>query len=327
MRTGLSRRKVIALSAAAGGAALVPFGAPRRAAAAPLLEWTGVSLGAVATIRLAHPDRGAGEHLLRRAVLEAHRLERIFSLYREDTALSELNRRGVLVAPPCELVDLLRVCGQVWRDTGGAFDPTVQPLWRCYAEHFAVAGADPIGPAPQHLAAALRLVGWPKVSVSRDRIAFRQRGMALTLNGIAQGYITDRVVDLLRREGIESSLVDMGEIRTLGRHPDGRPWRAAIEGAAGPPPHRTLDVIDMAVATTGADGFRFDADGRCNHLFNPATGRCASPTTSLTVVAPTAAAADALSTAFAFMDREAIGRVLEHAPDIRLGAPLPPTAP
>lgn len=318
MRTPLSRRKVIALCAAAGGAALVPLGASRRAGAEPLIEWTGVSLGAVATLRLSHPDRRRGEALLRRAVAEARRLEAIFSLYREDTALSELNRSGVLAAPPAELVHLLGLCDEVWRLTDGAFDPTVQPLWRCYADHFATAGADPAGPSPQGLAAAVGLVGWSKVHFSRDRIVLGERGMGLTLNGIAQGYITDRVIDLLRQEGLVSSLVDMGEIRTLGRRPDGRAWQAAVVGSGTAPSLRTLDLVDKAVATTGADGFRFDAAGRCNHLFNPATGGCAPPATNLSVVASTAATADALSTAFAFMERGAIDRVLQGASDVRL---------
>lgn len=316
MRDVISRRKMIALCAAAGGAALVPIGTPARAGSASVLEWTGVSLGSVSTIRLAHPDRRIGQKLLRRAVAEARRLEAIFSLYRDDTALSELNRSGVLVAPSTELVQLLSLCDDIWRLTEGAFDPTVQPIWRCYADHFADAHANPEGPSRQKLAEALDLVGWSGVSVSRDRIALARRGMGLTLNGIAQGYITDRVVDLLRQEGISSSLVDMGEIRTLGQHPDGRTWQAAV--AAATPQHRTLDLVDKAVATTGADGFRFNADGRCNHLFNPATGRCAGPAVSLTVVAPTAAAADALSTAFAFMDHARARRVLDRAPDTQL---------
>jgi thiamine biosynthesis lipoprotein len=316
MQTPLSRRKVIALCAAAGGAALVPFGASRRAEAAPLLEWTGVSLGAVATLRLAHPDRSAGEAILRRAVAEARRLEAIFSLYRDDTALAELNRSGVLAAPPAELVHLLRLCDDMWRLTGGAFDPTVQPLWRCYADHFAGPDADPTGPPPQKLAEAVRLVGWTKVGVSRNRIVLGERGMGLTLNGIAQGYITDRVVDLLRQEGVHSSLGDMGEIRTLGHRPDGRAWRAEI--ATKTPPRRALDLVDKAVATTSADGFQFDAGGRCNHLFDPASGHCAGPAVSRTVIAPTAAVADALATAFALMDGERARRVLAEVPDTRL---------
>jgi thiamine biosynthesis lipoprotein len=191
------------------------------------------------------------------------------------------------------------------------FDPTVQPLWQCYAEHFATEGASADGPAPGKLEEALRLVGWQNVRFGRDRVVFERRGMALTLNGVAQGYITDRVVDLLREAGVDSCLVDMGEIRTLGVHPDGRPWHVALRGpAAEAPPHGTIDLVNKAIATSGADGFKFDEAGRCNHLFNPATGLCADPERSITVVTTSAAAADALSTAFSLMDQGALRRAL-----------------
>src|SRR5690606_13140937 len=101
-----------------------------------LIEWQGVSLGGVATIRLHHPDRAAGQRLLDRVVAEARRLEMIFTLYDTGSVLCDLNRRGVLVGPPAELVNLLEQCDRVWRLTGGVFDPTVQPLWLCYCDHF-----------------------------------------------------------------------------------------------------------------------------------------------------------------------------------------------
>jgi thiamine biosynthesis lipoprotein len=315
MRSVIGRRKFLTISAAAAGVALVPLGASQRTRQAQLVEWTGLSLGSLVAIRLHHPDRRAGEALLRRVVTEARRLETIFSLYERDTALCELNRRGVLVAPPTELVELLGLCDRFWRLTSGVFDPTVQPLWQCYAEHFSIAGASKEGPAPERLREALRLVGWSKVRFDGDRVMFDRRGMGLTLNGVAQGYITDRVVEMLREAGLESSLVDMGEIRTLGLRPDGNPWQVALRGPAGAV---TLsDTTNKAVATSGAEAFQFDRDGRCNHLFNPATGHCADPARSLTVVATTAVAADALSTAFAIMNQKEIAAVLMRAPETR----------
>ncbi len=232
MKSGFSRRKFIAISAAAAGMGLVPFGAAKRATAANLAEWRGLSLGGVATIRIHHSDRLTARTVYSsRVVSEAQRLEAIFSLYRADSALCELNRRGVLVAPPAELADLLGLCDHFWRVTGGVFDPTVQPLWQCYAEHFSTRGQRRGRTrAPGIWKRALRLVGWPKVRFDRDRIVFERRGMALTLNGVAQGYITDRVVDLLREAGLDSCLVDMGEIRTLGR-PSG--WQSVAGRAAG----------------------------------------------------------------------------------------------
>lgn len=321
MKSGISRRKFIAITAAGAGVGLVPLGAPRQAAAGHLAEWRGLSLGAVATIRIHHGDRLAAERLLSRVVSESRRLEAIFSLYRPDTVLCELNRRGVLVAPPPELAELLVLCDRFWHLTGGVFDPTVQPLWQCYAEHFSAPGASAEGPAPRKLDEALRLVGWQNVRFGSDVVVFVRRGMALTLNGVAQGYITDRVVDMLREAGIESCLVDMGEIRTRGVRPDGRPWQIALrEPAQKALLPSSIDTTNKAVATSGADGFQFGENGGCNHLFNPATGRCADPARSLTVVAPTAVAADALSTAFALMDEKAIAAVLARAVETQVYA-------
>jgi thiamine biosynthesis lipoprotein len=310
MGTHLSKRKFLAISAAALGVGVVPWGVSSKRAAAHVIEWHGVSLGAMASIRIHHPDKRAAERVMRQVVLESRRLESIFTLYRADSALRELNLRGVLLAPPRELSDVMALCDRIWHVTGGVFDPTVQALWRCYAEHYSHADASIRGPELAKLDTALQLVRWPEVAFSRDRIVLRRRGMALTLNGVAQGYITDRVVELLRDGGIDACLVDMGEIRSLGTH-DGKPWHVAIRGPAGAKPATvTLDGRDEAVASSGAAGYQFDAGGRSNHLFNPITGRCADPRRTITVVMPKAAEADALSTAFSLMDDLAIAGVL-----------------
>ena len=139
-------------------------------------------------------------------------------------------------------------------------------------------------------------------------------GMAVTLNGIAQGYITDQVVDLLRAEGIDHSLVDMGETRVIGTHPDGRPWDVAIADPDEPSHIATvLPIVNRAVSTSGSYGFRFDPSGRFNHLFDPATGACACLYRSVTTVARRATAADALSTAFSLMPRNRIQVVMRSA--------------
>ena len=114
---------------------------------------------------------------------------------------------------------MLDECRRYWELTGGAFDPTVQALWTLYWEHFSRPRHDPAGPSADALRTALDKVGFRHVAFDRSRIVLGRRGMGLTLNGIAQGYATDRVVALLRAEGIERSLVDMGESRALGSPP------------------------------------------------------------------------------------------------------------
>lgn len=282
------RRRFLAVSAAAAAG----LAGPARAAA-PLVVWRGQALGATASIRLAHPDRKAAKRLVRDCIAEIARLEAIFSLHRADSAICRLNRAGTLDAPPLELVELLGRCAGFSERTGGAFDVTVQPLFRRYAEHVAQSGADPAGP---RLADALALVGWRGVAVAPERVAFARPGMAITLNGIAQGYVTDRVAGLLRARGMTDVLVDLGELRALGRHPDGRPWRAGLRGRA-----ETLELGGglAALAVSSGAGSPFEPSGRLNHLLDPATGRCADPERVVAVLARDATTADAAATALA----------------------------
>ena len=291
-----TRRRAIGLLAAAAGLPLV-LGPSR--ASAEVVTWHGRALGAPATLILHHPDRATAERLLTACAAEVARLERILSLYRADSALSELNHTGALAAPPPELVAILEDCQHHHTITAGAFDPTVQPLWMLYATHFSD-GGDPAGPTAAALAEARALVGLDAVRISRDRIAFTRPGMALTLNGIGQGWITDRIVELLREAGITSSMVDMGEIRALG-DAEGHPWQVGIEGT-----NTVLELTDRAVATSAPQGFAFDPERRFTHIIDPRTGATPRRYGRVTVTAPTATEADALSTGFALTDREAI---------------------
>jgi len=291
----VTRRRLLIGAAAAG--LTLPFGA---AANPRAFRWRGVALGAEATILLHHPDRGAAERIVAACVAEIARLEAIFSLYRPGSALRRLNRAGALDAPPPELVALLSEAKTIAALTGGAFDPTVQPLWRLYAAHFAAADADPAGPAAEAIDRARALVDHRAVAVDSARISLRP-GMAVTLNGIAQGYVTDRVAELLRGAGLAHVLIDLGEVRALDGRPDGTPWRVALGAADGP----TIDLTDRAVTTSRPDGTRFG--GHFHHLFDPATGRSADRATAVSVIAPRATTADALSTALAVLPVAAPG--------------------
>lgn len=303
----VTRRRVITISSAAAGLALTPFA---KAAGAEMATWRGMSMGAVATMTIAHQDRGFAQSLIERCVSEAARLERLFSLYRDDSDLVALNKQGALAAPAAEMVDLLSQSLHYARLTDGVFDITVQPLWSLYARHFSAPGASADGPPAEAIAAARERVGYRHLLVNRDRIAFGKPGMSVTLNGIAQGYITDKIIALLRAEGITQTLVDMGETRCLGTHPGGRPWTAGVADPDQPGRIlQTLPIVNQAVATSAASGFQFGRNGRFNHLFDPKTGASAQTYRSVTVVAPTATAADALSTAFSLMPLAAIERV------------------
>ena len=313
MQPNPTRRRFIGISAAAAGLALLPFGAIA-GAQGEAVRWHGRALGAPAELIVHHHDRARAERLVARAAAEIARLERIFSLYMPDSALSTLNRQGALAAPPPELVELLERSRAVWALTDGVFDPTVQPLWRAYADHFAAPGADPAGPSQERIANALAFVGFDGVGFNRDRIAFARSGMALTLNGIAQGFITDRIVELLRAGGVTSTLADIGEIRALGRRPDGTPWRVGIAGDDG----TGMELVDRAIATSAPGGFRFAGAGSSGHILDPRSGAAPALHDAVSVLAPEAATADALATAFCLMTAERIAALLPSLPDVEV---------
>ena len=310
------RRRFLGILAAS--AALVGPG-PLRAAlrdAGPWPEpvtWNGIALGADAQLRLLHPDRAHAERLVRMAIAEVHRLERVFSLYREDSALMRLNRQGRLDDPPADLSRLLTQAIAFGERTGGLFDPSVQALWDLYAAR-SRAGR-PLPPTPAELHAALTKVDYRAIHVEEDAIVLEHPGMTLTLNGIAQGYITDRVTELLRANGLTHAMIDMGEARGLGSPAPDRPWRAGIADPRDP--GRILDSIDLcdqALATSGGYGTPLDPAGRFTHLFDPHTGQATPRWRSVTVRASDATTADALSTAFTQMPADTIRGMISRFP-------------
>jgi thiamine biosynthesis lipoprotein len=138
--------------------------------------------------------------------------------------------------------------------------------------------------------------------------------MGITLNGIAQGYITDRAADLLRESGFDNVLVQLGETRALGRPTADRPWRVAVPDPRGGGPDKAgFDLVNQAIASSSGLAARFDAAGRHHHLFDPATGASTGRSLGVTVIGERATAADALSTALSVAPPEAGERILRAA--------------
>jgi thiamine biosynthesis lipoprotein len=255
-----------------------------RGARADRWEWRGDALGAEARIVLTG-DRDAARAALTEVAAEIERLEAIFSLHRSDSQLSRLNAEGVLTAPARDLTLGLAAATR-WRlATEGAFDPAVQPLWQ------AAAAGEPRLPM-ERVAAA-------RVDLSPGRVAL-SAGAALTLNGIAQGIIADRVAALLTAAGFEAPVIDTGEMQLPGR--ERRRVRLPEAGL-------DLALAQAAVATSAPGAMRLGAH---HHLFDPRRGTCPDRWRTVTVVGPDATTADALSTAFAVSEPERIGDLVPH---------------
>ena len=140
---------------------------------------------------------------------------RIFSLYN----LTSLNRRQVLAFPP---VDWCGFCRTAARSRNSAEARSTRRSSRFGSP------TRNTSPIPIAMDGLVDEVGSDTILSGPDRVEFLRPGTALTLNGIAQGYVTDRIVDPLRR-GIERCLVDLGETRGAGARPDGRGWQVGIK--------------------------------------------------------------------------------------------------
>ena len=293
----VSRRRFITISA---GLALGAIVSPARA---KTVSWRGIALGAEAKLIITGLPKGEANRLVDLALAEIDRLEGIFSLYRTDSKLCELNRDGKLQAPPPELLSLFSKVDVIHRATGGLFDPTVQPLWRVYAEH---AGK----PSDNSIRQARRRVGWQHVGYDTAVVQFARPRMQLTLNGIAQGFVTDRIASLLKSEGVEHAVANIGEISALGNKSDGEPWQVRLTSGGNDPADEFVQLSNQAVATSTPMGTTFD--GRKSHILNPLSGLPSAPYWKrVSVIHGSATIADGLSTASVLMAEAAIHKSLK----------------
>ncbi|MFO0996977.1 MAG: FAD:protein FMN transferase [Alphaproteobacteria bacterium] len=301
LASALSRRRAIVLLAAAGGLGLSCRGLlARDSRAASLTEWQGSVLGAESRMLLVHPDRQRAARILDACLAEVARLEQIFSLYCADSELTRLNRDGRIIRPSLDLKVVLEEAHRVSLASNGAFDVTIQPLWRLLADH------QGRSVPPKAFEAARHLVAFTDVDIASRTIGLARDHMAVTLNGIAQGYITDRVADLLEDAGFDRVLMQLGESRALEPPRAGGVWQTAIPDPRGTGHDLwTLALERRALATSSGLALVFDAQGPRHHLLNAKTGESPNHYLSVSVLASRAMRADALSTALYVLPPEA----------------------
>lgn len=230
------------------------------------LRWSGRAMGAEVSLEL----HGGSPVVLAAARAAILRLEQIFSLHDPRSELSRLNANGGGIASP-DMVAVLDLAEEVHGETGGLFDPTIQPVFEAW-----LAGEA----APWHR------VGWQRIHRKGHEVRFG-KGQALTLNGIAQGYATDRVRAVLMEHGLTLALVAVGEHAAIGG-----PFRLAlVDPVHGRIGTRTLQ--NGAIATSSPFAMRL---GKGTHIIAP-NGSETPRWSTVSVEAQSAALADALSTA------------------------------
>ena len=316
--TGMTRRQALRITAVTGISLALGGGmvaALLREAGLHRVGSTRIRMGTPVTMTLVHPDPKLAAELVERAFHEMDRLEEILSRHRPHTPLSVLNREGTLRTPPGELTLVLDRALHYAARSNGAFDPTVLPLLEFHRGRTGPVDSQGFREA---LAGVLALVDHRGVSREDHRISL-EPGMGLTLDGIATGFVVDRVVELLGVGGVERVLVDAGG-DMASTHRDGvasPPWEVALQH----PRDRgatlgTLHLKGNAVATSGDYVQFLSADHGVHHILDPRTGLSPEETSGVSVVAPNAMDADALSTAAFVLGPEAGASFLAATPGV-----------
>lgn len=269
--------------------------ATHQAGNAAELQWRErplLGLGTTLSLRVAHRDPDAAERALDAVAATIRHVEAQMSLFDPGSALSRLNRDGVLHDPHPDLLKILRMARDISARSDGYFDVTVQPLWEVFEE----AQRKAVLPSAAAVLQARARVGWQALEISPRRIRLKNPGMAITLNGIAQGYAADLVRNQLRAGGIEHALINTGEWAALGR-PDARHgWTLGIAHPRDESMLITRLLMDgRSIATSADNQAIFSSDLRNHHIFDPRTGYSPPELASVTVAAASCAMADALT--------------------------------
>jgi thiamine biosynthesis lipoprotein len=272
-----------------------------RSAKAELCEWNGIALGADARIVLLADDRDRAAEAIAASMAEVARLEAIFSLFIESSELSLLNRTKTLSRPSMDLRRLLQLCRTVHSATEGLFDPTIQPLWRFYFDWFSGPGRNAL-PPPETITELTARTGFHHAAISETGVSL-PGGVELSFNGVAQGYITDCVAQVLRGLGWTHVLIDIGEVRALGGRPGGLPWQVRIRESG-----ESVPLRNRALAVSAGGALVFSPEHQLTHILNPKTGLSPQYWRYLAVEHASAAVADALSTGFYLADAAGIAR-------------------
>ena len=309
------RRFLQILATASSGLSLSQL----EAAGLEAVRWQGYALGAFGRCTLYTDQPSKARRLLQTCFREIQALERCFSLYDHHSELCQLNRKGTLRSPKAIWISLLNAADRAHQLTRGAFDPTIQPLWECYTRHFQQNPHIETAPHPKVLESARALCGWQNLSYDKQAIRLHTPGAKLSLNGIAQGFITDRVSEILKEAGYRNVLVEIGETRALGPHPHQRPWRVGIQDAHRPNAiHQLAELDNRALATSARNGTTLSPKLGIGHLINPKDGHSNTCWKSISVLAPTATEADALSTGLSFANHTELNAIRAQRPDLEI---------
>jgi thiamine biosynthesis lipoprotein len=281
------------------------------------LEQSAVAMGSTYSIAVYGEDQTVLETAVDQAFDEARRLDDLLSNYKPDSEWSVVNRSAadhpVKISP--ELFDLLSACVNYSRDSEGAFDISVGPLMKVWGFY---KGS---GHLPKHeeIAAAEKKVGWRNIELDpvNHTVHFRQKGIEIDPGGIGKGYAVDRMVDVLRKNGIKVGLVSGSgsSIYAMGAPPGETGWHIEIKNPRDTQAKAVEEVVlrDESMSTSGSYEKFFKADGKVySHIMDPRTGYPSPGMLSVSVIAPRTLDSEAWAKPLFINGREWAGSHMPH---------------
>lgn len=244
-------------------------------------------------------------------------IDNSLSLWVDNSTVSRFNQADTFVSDDVHFRTMVSLSEELWRRTGGAFDPTVLPLVKAW-------GMGREGQADLDVNAidSLKsLIGMDKIAIDgrwREQVQMppqmtyfkSDQAVQFDPNGIAQGYSVDVIASLLERNGIEAYMVEIGgEVRARGMNDRNQPWTIQIDKPVEGAEHVQQALVplqDRSMATSGNYRKFIEVEGqRFGHTIDPRTGRPAmNSLLSASVIADNCAIADALATALLVMGPE-----------------------
>jgi thiamine biosynthesis lipoprotein len=268
------------------------------------------AMGTVVSISALARSRERAEEAIGHAFREMDRLVKLLNRFDGASAVAYLNQEGRLRGAPPEVSTVVGRSLYYHGLSGGAFDISVKPLVDLFRE--GLIGGPAGEPGRQELLEVLELVGSRDIEVSGGAIGFKKPGMGITLDGIAKGYIVDRLAEVLSEHRVKNYLIDAGgDIRAVGTKENKQPWTVAVQDPSknGNFPD-VVHLRDACVATSGSYEIYFDRERLFHHIVSSRIGRSPGLNASVSIIAPSTMAADALATGVFVMDPdEAIGFV------------------
>jgi len=302
-KSNISRRNFLRIFATAGVAGMALKLGLESWETSEMVSETRLLLGTMVNIKAVADDPAIARRAIRACLDRMESLERILSLFKPDSQICRLNQDGCLTDAHPALISLIRQSVELGELTNGAFDITIKPLLGVYQTNPGKL------PSARQIDLALKSVDYRKIHWQDDTVALLEDGMAITLDGIAKGYIIDQGAAVLKEYGFSNVVIEAGgDLVGLGHKAPGSAWVIGIQS-----PRSEVGVLqtthslqNQALATSGDYMQAFTSDYSQHHILNPHSGHSSPELASVSIIAPSAMLADGLATAMMVLGREGL---------------------